>query len=85
MDPKKTDAAPSGELEGEGNKTADKRYREEASRFATGGQAMGKALDAERDLEKNPDEYRRAEERGRAPGKGDDLASDLAGGTTDKI
>lgn len=82
MDPKKTDAAPSGELEGEGNKTADKRYREGASGFAKGGQAMGKALEAQREVEGNPDEYRRAEESGRAPGKGEDLPADLDGSSS---
>lgn len=82
MDPKKTDAVPSGELEGEGNKTADQRYREGASGFARGGQAMDKAREAERDLDRDADELRRAEERGRAPGRGEDLPADLDGSSS---
>jgi hypothetical protein len=79
MDPKSNDAGPSDELEGEGNKTADKRYRDGATGFSRTGEAMNKGLEAERDLEKNPEEYRRAEERGRAPSRGaEDLESDLS-------
>jgi hypothetical protein len=79
MEPKKNDAGTSGELEGEGNKTADKRYRDGATGFSQTGEAMNKGLEAERDLEKNPEEYRRAEERGRAPSRGaEDLESDLS-------
>jgi hypothetical protein len=47
---------------------------------------MRKAEEAARDLDKNPEEYRRAEERGRAPGKGgEDLADDVSGKDFDKI
>jgi hypothetical protein len=87
MDPdeKSNEATVNGELEGEGNKTADKQYREAATSYARSGEAMKKALEAERDLEKSPEEYKRAEERGRAPAGGDeDLPDDISGKSFDK-
>ena len=78
MDPKKT-GGPSSELEGEGSQTADKSYRDAATRFAGANDTIKKGLEAEREVEKNPAEYARAEERGKAPGKGDDLPDDIAG------
>lgn len=87
MDPNEKNNEPTakGGLEGEGNKTADKQYREAAESFARSGEAMNKGLEAARDLEKNPGELKRAEERGRAPGGGDeDLPDDLSGKSFEK-
>jgi hypothetical protein len=86
MDPNEKSDEPTakGALEGEGNKTADKQYREAATSYARSGEAMKKALEAERDLEKNPEEYKRAEERGRAPGGNEDLPDDVSGKSFDK-
>jgi hypothetical protein len=64
--------------EGEGNKTADKQYREGATKFARTPEAMEKAKEAQRDLEQNPREYAEAEAKGRAHGAGD-LKDDLEG------
>ncbi|GAC1607779.1 MAG: hypothetical protein NVS4B10_22940 [Myxococcales bacterium] len=74
-----------GALEGEGNKTADKQYREAATTFARGGEAMKKGLEAQRDLESNPEQFKDAEARGRAPaGSGDDLPNDISGKSFEK-
>ena len=40
--------------EGEGNKSADKQYREGATGFARRGDALEKGLEAEREVEQNP-------------------------------
>lgn len=62
--------------EGEGNKTADKHYRDAATDFAQRTDTVQQATQAERDVEKNPSEYAKAEQAGKARGKGD-LPADL--------
>ena len=64
--------------EGEGSKTADKRYRQGATEFAKRTDTLQKGLEAEREVENYRDEYERAEESGKARSAGD-LQSDLEG------
>jgi hypothetical protein len=66
--------------EGEGNKTADKQYRERASDYAKKHDTMKEATDAERDVENYRDEYERAERAGKSHSAGD-TPNDLAGKT----
>jgi hypothetical protein len=55
--------------EGEGNKTADRRYREAAREHAESGAPDAAAEEAERALESNEgDELRQAEEEGKSRG-----------------
>lgn len=65
-----------GKNEGEGNRSADRRYREGVKKTVERGDAERLADEARRDVEKDPGEYREAEETGRARSAGD-LESDL--------
>jgi hypothetical protein len=69
-----------GANEGEGNKTADKQYRDRATEFAKKHDTMKDALDAERDVENYRDEYERAERAGKSHSAGD-TPDDLSGKT----
>ena len=64
------------ENEGEGSKTADKQYREGATKFARSGEALKQAEQAEREVEAKPREYAEAERAGRSHGP-KDLKDDL--------
>ncbi|BDG05439.1 hypothetical protein [Anaeromyxobacter oryzae] len=66
------------ENEGEGNRSADRRYREGVAEHLRKGKVEQEAEDARRDVEANPDEFRRAEEEGKRHSAGD-LPDDLAG------
>jgi len=64
-----------GANEGEGNKSADRRYREGATRTARSGQVEKKAKEAEKALAgAEGDALRRAEEDGRKHSHGEDPA-----------
>lgn len=65
-------------MQGEGNKQADKRYRDEAAEFAKSGKVEQEAKKAERDIEQNPEEYEAAEREGKRHSAGD-LEKDLRG------
>ena len=53
--------------EGEGNRTADRKYREDVRRHVESGKSKPAAEEAERALEgSEADELRRAEEEGKA-------------------
>jgi len=69
--------------EGEGSKTADKTYREEASEFAKRTDTLKTGLEAEREVESSKDEYAKAEKEGRAHSAGE-LRKDLTGEDFDK-
>jgi len=73
MDEKKQDRN-----EGEGNKTADKKYRDAATDFANRTDTVKAGLDAERDLQQRKGELEQAEQAGRSRSTGD-LPSDLDG------
>jgi hypothetical protein len=66
--------------EGEGNKTADKQYRDRATEFAKKHDTIKDALGAERDVENYRDEYERAERAGKSHSAGD-TPNDLSGKT----
>jgi hypothetical protein len=66
--------------EGEGNKTADKQYRERATDYAKKHDTMKEATDAERDVENYRDEYESAERAGKSHSAGD-TQNDLSGKT----
>ena len=68
----------SAQNEGEGSRTADKQYRDGATGFAKTGDALPKALKAEKEVEANPREYADAEAAGRSHGA-KDLTNDLSG------
>jgi hypothetical protein len=70
--------------EGEGNKSADKKYREQASDFAKRTDTVQAGLEAEREVEQRKNEFDRAEEEGRSHSKGD-LPDDVTGKDFDKI
>ena len=74
MDEKKPSFGPG--MEGEGNKTADKRYRDGATAYAQSGQVEANARAAERDLEEHPEAFEQAEQAGKGPSAGD-LEGDL--------
>jgi hypothetical protein len=78
-DTKKMPMEKAGENEGEGAKTADKQYREAATKLAKSGEAMKKALEAEREIEQDPRPYAEAERAGRAHSAGE-LRMDLSSG-----
>ncbi|HYZ90626.1 MAG TPA: hypothetical protein VE620_15120 [Myxococcales bacterium] len=69
--------------EGEGNKTADKRYREAATDFARRTDTLQQGRDAERDVENYRDEFERAEKAGKSHSAGE-LESDLSGKNDDR-
>jgi hypothetical protein len=66
-DPNRTDQP----NEGEGNKSADRRYREGVAETVRKGHVEEDAARAEQEVEESPDEYRRAEEQGRQPSRGE--------------
>jgi hypothetical protein len=82
MDEKRTGTGTSAN-EGEGSKTADKRYREAATDFARRTDTLQRGVEAERDVENYRDEYDRAEKAGKSHGAGD-LDSDLSGKNDDR-
>jgi hypothetical protein len=56
-----------GEMQGEGNRTADRKYRESATRHAQSGKSEDAAKQAERALESSErDELSKAEREGKA-------------------
>jgi hypothetical protein len=63
--------------EGEGSRTAARRYEEGVAKHVKKGNVEAEADAARRDVEASPEEFRRAEEEGRRPSAGD-LKSDLA-------
>ena len=69
--------------EGEGSKTADKKYRDAATDFAKRTDTVKAGLDAERDLQERKGEFEKAEQAGRSHSKGD-LPGDLDGSDSDK-
>jgi len=82
MDEKRQGPNP-GANEGEGSKTADKRYREAATDFAKRTDTLQRGRDAERDVENYRDEYDRAEKAGKSHSAGD-LESDVSGKNDDR-
>jgi hypothetical protein len=78
MDDKKTTRN-----EGEGNKTADKKYREAASDFAKRTDTVQAGLEAERDVEQHKEDFDRAEQTGRSKSKGE-LPHDVDGSDFDR-
>jgi hypothetical protein len=62
--------------EGEGNKTADKQYREAATDFAKSGKVEQGAKEAARAVDEDSEELERAGEESRKPSAGD-LKKDL--------
>lgn len=72
------------ENEGEGSKSADKKYREAASDFARRTDTVQAGLDAEREVEQRKGEFEKAEQEGRSHSKGD-LPKDVEGDDFDKI
>src|SRR5437764_15351977 len=69
--------------EGEGNKTADKKYREQATDFAKRTDTVQAGLEAEREVEQRKDEFDQAEKTGRSHSKGE-LPNDVSGSDFDK-
>lgn len=69
--------------EGEGNKTADKQYREAATDFARRTDTLQTGLDAEREVEGRKSEFEKAEKAGRSHSAGE-LRKDLNGSDFDK-
>jgi hypothetical protein len=67
---------PSGANEGEGSRTADRNYRKGIEEHLRRADVQEEAERAARDVEKSPEEYRRAEEEGKARSAGD-LPEDL--------
>ena len=66
------------ENEGEGKKTADKKYRDAATDFARRNDTLQTGLQAEREVENYRDEYDKTEKTGRAHSAGE-LRTDLTG------
>jgi hypothetical protein len=69
--------------EGEGSKTADKKYRESATDFAKRTDTVQAGLEAEREVEQRKDDFEKAEQAGRSHSKGE-LPADLDGSDFDK-
>jgi hypothetical protein len=63
--------APSQANQGEGNKTADRSYREAATRFSHSHDTAAMAERAAREVEGAPEEYQEAVEAGRSPSAGE--------------
>lgn len=72
-----------GKNEGEGSKSADKKYRDAASDFAKRTDTVQAGLDAEREVEQHKGEFERAEQEGRSHSKGE-LPDDVQGTDFDK-
>ena len=70
--------------EGEGSKTADKKYREAATDFAKRTDTEQAGRQAEREVEERKSEFEQAELAGRSHSKGE-LPDDVAGTDFDKI
>lgn len=70
--------------EGEGSKSADKKYREAASDFARRNDTVKAGLDAEREVEQRKGDFEKAEQEGRSHSKGD-LEEDIQGSDFKKI
>jgi hypothetical protein len=64
--------------EGEGSKSADKKYREAATDFSKRNDTLKGGLQAEREVENYKDEFDRAEKAGRSHSAGD-LRKDVSG------
>jgi hypothetical protein len=64
------------ENEGEGSRTAAEGYRKGLEEHLRRGNAEREAEQARQDVERSPDEFRRAEEAGKKPSRGD-LPEDL--------
>jgi hypothetical protein len=65
------DAPRKSELQGEGNRDADRKYREGAQRHAESGQTEREGREAEEALEgKEAEELRQAEKAGKARAQG---------------
>jgi len=69
--------------EGEGSKTADKKYRDAATDFANRTDTVKAGVEAERDLRQRKGELENAEQAGRSHSKGD-LPRDLDGSDFDE-
>jgi hypothetical protein len=69
--------------EGEGSKSADKKYRDEATEFAKRTDTVQTGLQAEREVEQRKGEFEQAEKAGRSHSKGE-LPDDLSGKDFDK-
>ena len=67
MDEKK----PATENEGEGSRTADRRYREGIAEHLRKADVEEEAERAARDVDANPEEFRRAEEEGKKRSAGE--------------
>lgn len=81
MDDKKPDekVPPFGPgMEGEGNKTADRAYRQGASAYAQRDEVEAEAQRAEREVDADPETYARAVAEGKSHSKGE-LKRDLRG------
>jgi hypothetical protein len=57
--------------EGEGSRSADRRYRAGVARTLQEGHATQDAERARREVDARPEEYRRAEEEGKRPSAGE--------------
>lgn len=73
----------SGQNEGEGSKTADKKYRDAASDFAKRTDTVQTGLQAEREVEENKSDFDQAEKTGKSHSAGE-LRKDLTGDDFDK-
>ncbi len=71
----KPTATPDPALEGEGSRSADRAYREGVEHHLEQGHVEEEAEQARRDVEANPEPFRRAEEEGKRHSAGD-LAED---------
>lgn len=69
--------------EGEGSKSADKKYRDLATDFARRNDTVQAGLDAEREVEQRKGEFEKAEQAGRSRSKGD-LPDDVQGNDSEK-
>jgi hypothetical protein len=67
---------PGNQNEGEGSRSAAEGYRKGLEKHLRRGTTQEEAEKARRDVEANPDEFRRAEEAGKKPSRGD-LPQDL--------
>jgi len=75
QEPGKTDA---GENEGEGSRSGDAQYRAGVEDHLKHADVEEEAEEARRDVEQNPEEFRKAEEEGNRRSAGD-LEGDAAG------
>ena len=66
------------ENEGEGSRTGDAKYRAGVQEHLRRGDVEREAEEARRDIEANPDEFRKAEEEGKRRSAGE-IAGDAEG------